>query len=244
MIRLLSTLDGEVKRTVDAIGCNKIFYATALKTLKRDFGNPLIVAHSRLSSVFDKPQIKASDIISLRQFRQQLKCNNSWLLSMGYKSPIFSMENLTKAIYCLPLHLRNRFYKFTKDSNLMDGSIHLLIFEKWLDGQIKVCFNSIADIANKQDLSNKSKLSFSKSYPKLTAHSLDISEEIQDEKDQGLKSNSNSIVSSSNKTTENVGNNHRFKDCRRFISKSVSDRTQLIKEHKLCWNCLSKKNTQ
>ena len=66
MIRLLSTLDGEAKRTVDAIGCNKIFYATALKTLKRDFGNPLIVAHSRLS---------------LRQFYQQLKCNNSWLLS-------------------------------------------------------------------------------------------------------------------------------------------------------------------
>ena len=34
MIRLLSKLDGEAKRTVDTIGCNKIFYATALKTLK------------------------------------------------------------------------------------------------------------------------------------------------------------------------------------------------------------------
>ena len=58
MIRLLSTLDGVAKRTVYTIGCNKIFYATTLKTLKRDFGNPLIVAHSRLSSVFDKPQIR------------------------------------------------------------------------------------------------------------------------------------------------------------------------------------------
>ena len=161
----------------------------------------------------------------------------------GYKSPIFSMENLTKAIHRLPLHLRNRFYNFTKDSNLMDGGLHLLIFEKWLDDQIKVCFNSIKDIVNKQDLSNKSKLLFSKSYPKLTAHSLDISKEIQDEKDQGLKSNSNSIVSSFNKTTENVGNNHRLKDCGRFISKSVSDRKQLTKERKLCWNCLSKKYT-
>ena len=68
VIRLLSTLDGEAKRTVDTIACSKIFYANALKTLKRDFGNPLIVAHSRLSSVIDKPQIKASDKISLRQF--------------------------------------------------------------------------------------------------------------------------------------------------------------------------------
>ena len=96
MIRLLSTLDGEAKRIVDTIGCSKIFYAAALKTLKRDFGNLLIVAHSRLSSIFDKPQIKANDKISLRQFHQQLKCNNSWLLLMGYKSPLFSSENLTK----------------------------------------------------------------------------------------------------------------------------------------------------
>ena len=169
---------------------------------------------------------------------------------MGYKSPIFSSENLTKAIHRLPLHLRNRFYKFTKDSNLIDGSVNLLIFEKWLDDQIKVCFNPLADIVNKQDLSNKSKLPLSKSYSKLTANSLHISEEIQDEKDQELKSNSNSIVSSSKKTTESVefkcwlcGNNHRLKECRRFISKSVSDRTQFIKEHKLCWNCLSKKYT-
>ena len=71
MIRLLSTLGGEAKRTEDAIGCNKILYAIALQTLKRIFGNPLIGAHSRLSSVFDKQQIKANDKISLRQFHQQ-----------------------------------------------------------------------------------------------------------------------------------------------------------------------------
>ena len=69
---------------------------------------------------------------------------------MGYKLPIFSSENLTKAIHCLLLHLRNQFYKFTKDSNFMDNSINFLIFEKWLDDQIKGCFNPFADIAKKQ----------------------------------------------------------------------------------------------
>ena len=133
MIRLLSVLDGEAKRAAEAIGCNKIFYATALKTLKRDFGNPLIVAHSRLRSVFHKAQIKANDKVGLIQFHQQLKCNNSRLLPMGYKSPIFSSENLTKAILRLPLHLRSQFYKFTIESNLMDGSVNLLVFETWLD---------------------------------------------------------------------------------------------------------------
>ena len=133
----------------------------------------------------------------------------------------------------------------------MDSSVNVLIFKKWLDDQIKICFNPLADIVNKEDLCNKNKLHLSKSYSKLTANSLDISEEIQGEIDQELKSNSNSIESSSSKTTESVrikcwlwGNNHRLKDCRRVISKSVSDRKQFIKEHKLCWNCLSKKHSK
>ena len=37
----------------------------------------------------------------------------------------------------------------------MDGSVNLLIFEEWLDDQIKVCFNPLADIINKQALSDK-----------------------------------------------------------------------------------------
>ena len=46
-------------------------------------------------------------------------------------------RNLTKAILCLPLHSRSQFYKFTRDRNLVDGCINLLLFKKWLDDQIK-----------------------------------------------------------------------------------------------------------
>ena len=134
-----------------------------------------IVAHSRLISLFAKPKIKANDKINLRQFHQQLKCINSWLLSMGYKSPIFSSENLTKEIHRLPLHLRNQFYKLAKDSSLMDGSVNVLISGKWL------CWL--------------------------------------------------------------CGNNRRFKGCKRFISKWVSDGKQIMKDHKPCWNRLCKKHT-
>ena len=49
MDRLLSVLDGDAKRSIQSIGSSGIFYATALKTLKRDFGNPLMIAHLRLN---------------------------------------------------------------------------------------------------------------------------------------------------------------------------------------------------
>ena len=57
MERLLYALEGEAKKFVESIGCEGIFYATALKSLKRDFGNPLLVSHLKIKSIFDQPQI-------------------------------------------------------------------------------------------------------------------------------------------------------------------------------------------
>ena len=49
--RLLSVLDGEAKRAVSAIGQDGLFYASALKILKRDFGNPIMVSYLKLKDV-------------------------------------------------------------------------------------------------------------------------------------------------------------------------------------------------
>ena len=67
MIKLLTILYGEIKRTVKAIGCNKKFLQQLLETLKSDFCNPPIVVHNRLYSIFDKAQIKTNDKLDLRQ---------------------------------------------------------------------------------------------------------------------------------------------------------------------------------
>ena len=44
MERLISVLVGEAKRVVKSVGQNGIFYVSALKTLKRIFGNPVVVS--------------------------------------------------------------------------------------------------------------------------------------------------------------------------------------------------------
>ena len=58
-------LDGEAQRVIAAVGSNDIFYATAPKTLKKDFGDPLLLAHLKLKAVFDRPHIKTNDRIGL-----------------------------------------------------------------------------------------------------------------------------------------------------------------------------------
>ena len=66
---LCSVLEGEAKQSVEAIGHNgRIFYATTLKPLKRDFCNPVIVSHLKIQSVLDLPQIKPKNKIGLQHY--------------------------------------------------------------------------------------------------------------------------------------------------------------------------------
>ena len=85
MERLCSVLYDEVKRVIETIVNTGRFYAIALKTLKRDFGKPLLISHAKRKLLFDQAQIKSVDRISLRRFHQQLKINNAWLLSILQK---------------------------------------------------------------------------------------------------------------------------------------------------------------
>ena len=146
MERLLSVIKGDAKKSVEVIGTNGIFYVTALKCLKRYCGNPLITAHLRFKALFDHPQLKVFDRSGLRQFHQQLKANNTWLLSIGYESPLLSCKNLTKCVSLLPPVLRQEFYKFTDTSVFADGRVNLMDFDQRLEKKLKRYFNLIADI--------------------------------------------------------------------------------------------------
>ena len=75
----------------------------------------------------------------------------------------------------------------------MDGSVNLLVFETWLDDQIKVCFNPLADIVNKQDLANKGRLSLHKLTNRTNTNILETSQEVPDSSVES-KGNINTIV--------------------------------------------------
>ena len=143
---MISLLDGDAKKAVQSVGSNGLFYALALKSLKSNFGNPLLVAAFRMKTLFDKPHINGRDRIALREYHQQLKMNNTWLISMGYGTPLLSSDKLTKALMYLPFNLQQDFFKTTIDNNLIDGSENLTFFEKWLDKKLKTLFNLLADI--------------------------------------------------------------------------------------------------
>ena len=151
MEKLLSVLDGEAKQTVISIGRNGLFYAKAMKTLKSNFENPMVVSFLKLKSVLDLPQMINENRAGLKAFHKQLKSVITWLNSMGDTSAINSIENTTKAITRLPRYLRFKFYSDFKDVKLNSQSLNLKKFETWLGNKVAELFNSISAIINHQE---------------------------------------------------------------------------------------------
>ena len=217
MERLLSVLDGEAKRSIQSIGSNGIFYAIALKTLKRDFGNPVVVAQSKLKSVLDLPQLPSNDRTSLRRYHQQLKSTITWLKSMGYNTAIYYLENLTKAVTRLPNYLRNQFYITSKDKILTDGGIYLTDLEKWLDSKLKEQFNPIACLIAEKEKSDKKNKSNT----------------------EGKTRNFAMYNKQNNLKCWICTENHKVSDCKGFTEKPIESRRKIVAEKGLCYNCLS-----
>ena len=152
MVRLLSVLKGEAMRSIESIGMSCLFHAVVLISLKRDFDNQLVMLDLKLKLVLDKPQRKDNNRAGLRTFQHELKCSNSWLVSMDYHSTLTSTEHVTKAV---PNFLKHDFYRHLETSLEVNKTVTKLQFKVWLEKKLKLFHNPIPNImANrvKQDL--------------------------------------------------------------------------------------------
>ena len=230
MIHLINSLDGEAKKLVKSVGTNGYFYATALKVLKKDFGNPLVVSHLKLKKLFDQKQINIKDKFGLRAFHQQLRICISWLSSIDYSTPLTSYENLVKPLAILPIKYQSDFFKHTKDFNMLDGTINLIFLEEWLEKQLQTIFNPLAnilaaEIKNKQNDKN----------PKLV-NAISGAAPKNDSKHQTKSSSKKKF------TCWLCQNDHKLMFCDDFLNKDVKNRKQFVIDQKLCFNCLGKKS--
>ena len=231
MERLICLLDGDAKRAVPAVGHSGLFYASALKLLKQDFGNPLVVSYKKVKAVLDQPQIQPNDKTSLRRYTQSLRSTVIWLKSMGYNSAIQSVKNVTKAVMRLPRFMRSKFYQDFKDSTYDNNDLNLEYFEKWLANRLTEMFNPIAAIIGTRETTNQN-------------HS-------DKNKDNKYNRQQHSIFqmpgnnSNTNKQQFNLkcwfcnNNDHKVSLCPEIEVLSYPDKTKTIKDKKLCFNCLS-----
>ena len=73
MEHLISMLNGKAKWVVASVGYSEIFYASALKTLKYNFGNPVVISYMKLKTVLDLLQLPPNNHNGLGAYHQKLK---------------------------------------------------------------------------------------------------------------------------------------------------------------------------
>ena len=231
MERLIRALDGDAKRAVAAVGHSGLFYANALKLLKQDFGNPMVVSYKKVKAVLEQPQIHSNDKTSLRPYHQALRSAVIWLKSMGYNSAIQSVENVTKAVMRLPRFMRSKFFQDFKDSTYDSNDLNLEYFEKWLAKKLTEMFNPIAAIIEtrgntKQNPSDKNK---DNKYNRQQHNIFQMS-----------GNNSNTDKQQFNfKCWFCKNNDHKVLLCPKIKDLSYPDKIKTIKDKRLCFNCLS-----
>ena len=113
------------------------------------FGNTLLVAQLRLKSVPDKPQIKSNQRAAFWEFHQQIKLKFDMVIIIWLWDPYLFLWHGNKSPTLSSICVKKEFYKFTKDSSLIDWSLDLILFGKW-----KVCFNQLLDVVWAQGITN------------------------------------------------------------------------------------------
>lgn len=142
MAYLFQNLDGEAKKAVESLGVTGHSYPSALKTLKRQFGNPNSVATAYLNDMLNSSYVPSNDRQALRDYYYQVKACTTWCVKMGQSAILQTPECLSRATMRLPVNLRVRWYEHIDGHS--DRST-LLEFEKWLRKRVETLFNPLED---------------------------------------------------------------------------------------------------
>ena len=97
------------------MGSKGIMYATALRTIKEQFGQPSVIARALVNNLTKGEKIGRSDRKKLREFSIDLMNCMATMKRIGYTADINANENLRKIVMRLPDHMIEKWRVFVAD---------------------------------------------------------------------------------------------------------------------------------
>ena len=101
---------GDAERAISGLGSKGTMYATALRTIKEQFGQPGVIARALVNNLTKGEKIGRSDRRKLREFSIDLMTKR-----IGYTADINANENLRKIVMRLPDHMIEKWRVFVAD---------------------------------------------------------------------------------------------------------------------------------
>ena len=86
MIQLRMHLKGEAERAISGLGSKGIMYATALKCLKDQFGQPSVIARAVVNKLTMGERISRNHKQALREFEEAAWPSSHWISSIAFPS--------------------------------------------------------------------------------------------------------------------------------------------------------------
>ena len=128
---------------------------------------------------------------------------------------------------------RQEFFKATINSNLIDGSVNLMVFDNWLERKLKTYFNLLADIITAVDTSPRYQ------NPKKNKN-LKVNNILSEKKDDNVMPATDGKGEGKNIKCWLCTKSHRLMDCDNFKGNTTDERKEYIKSERLCYKCFSK----
>ena len=105
MVQLRMHVTGDVERTISGLGSQGVMYATALKMLKENFGQPSVIARAFIRKITERRKIQPDDRQALHEFSLDMVNYLATLRQINYFADGNPNDNLRKIVRCLPDHL-------------------------------------------------------------------------------------------------------------------------------------------
>ena len=153
---------------------------------------------------------------------------------------MWSYDSLIRCIARLPNYPRNQFLKSTADNSFIDGSVNLIVSEKWLEKKLHSYFNPLADIIASEEIEYK------RSHKGFTANEQRYSGRLNQTNMDNKIVMEDIETDKKDETSSKVyecwicKGNHRLMKSDEFRKVNVKEWKETVHKHKLCYNCLSK----
>ena len=215
MIQLKMHVSGDAERAIWGLGSKGVMYATALKILKEQFGQPSMIARSLVNRLTKGEKIQRNDRNALRELSIDLVNCIATLHQVKYFADVNTSDNLRKIIMRLPDYLIQKWKGIVVEIR---------------DKQKSPTINDISTFLRKQV-----KVEFDPDFGDVTTRSPKYETRRADGKEK-------SGIHAAQKTLKCFvcDGDHKVVEGPTVADSTVPQRLDLMKNARLCFSCLNK----
>ena len=216
MVQLKMHLTGNASRIMSGLGVQGIMYATALKTLKAEFGQPSVIARAHIDKLTKGGKLSNNDRHGLRELSLDMVNCIAALKQINHYADVNANDSLRKIVKRLPDPLIEKWKTTATDLREKGKTPDIYHIYDFIKRHVKAAYDpDFGDI----EKSNKNPAGHVK-FQRKGVHSAQTKPTVR--------------------KCYVCEENHRVSECPTFSDSTTAERIEITKRLRLCYSCLIK----